>query len=99
MSIVFPDSPDLTVPCDGFSYDEHCITGTIVYFVDGIPRTQQLFGERAEPQAWAEQAPYAPPIVDRVVTPEPAYLGLMLAILGAMAWRVICSRLRGEKRS
>lgn len=85
--------PDLTVPCDGFQMDAHCVPGTIVRFSNGWPVTEML---KPSIDAAPVDIPYLAPVRDyptpvsdvSAVTPEPSYLIPILAVLALISlWK------------
>lgn len=64
-------SPDLTVACDGYLNDAHCITGTIVYFVNGYPQIHLLESSWYVPEPIIPVEPTLPTIDIPPTLPTP----------------------------
>lgn len=89
LSIIPP--PDLTTVCDGYQFSPSCVTGTVVYFVDGFPRILLLNPTSSSqpeivlpplpavvpaPGLSEPELPQLPPVT---ATPEPHIFGLIVS--------------------
>lgn len=95
--------PTLLVTCSGYEQSADCVTGTIVYFLNGYARTEMLPVSRPAESEYVPTWPAGPdldplPVVPGILsaTPEPDGVLILIAALGVMAMIIRAPGIRDE---